>query len=95
VLVRLKDVEGPGVATLKRQRIGGQGTLQLPRLGEPVRAVGATPVQLERTLCGMYRSLGVERGGTVDVFVCKPDPAVTTVGVPDAPATELPPAAKR
>ena len=73
VLVKLKDVEGPGVATLKRQIIGQQGTLQLPQLEKPVRAVGCTPAQLESSVRSLYRSLGVEGGGTVDVFVCAPD----------------------
>lgn len=92
LLVKLRDVEGPGVATVKRQIVGEQGTLQFPRLEKPVTVVGCTPVQLERTVRGLYRSLGVEQGGMVDVFVCAPG---EPVGVAQPPKEQPKPVAPK
>lgn len=70
VLFKLTDVEGPGVLTMKQEVVGGKGTLRLPRLVEPVNALGCTPVQLKSSVRNMYRSTGVDERCDVDVFVC-------------------------
>ena len=80
VLVKLKDVEAPGVATVTRAVVREpSGTITLPRLSKPVPAVGCTPVQLENSVREMYRSLGVGKDGCVDVFVCPAPPSKPAV----------------
>jgi hypothetical protein len=79
VMMVLKDVEGPGVATVKQARIGPSGELILPRIEKPVPALGCTPVELRQTVEGLYRSIGMTSGGLVEFYVSEP-PATQSDG---------------
>ena len=70
--VTVRDLEGPGLKTIKTMRVGPDGTIRLPYLDAAVRAQGLTPAQLEKAIREAYRGEKVLEQARVHVAVPAP-----------------------
>jgi protein involved in polysaccharide export with SLBB domain len=65
VEIRVNDLEGPGVETVKVARVR-RGQVAVPHVG-PVKAEGLTPEQLESTVVRAYRDASLLDSASVRV----------------------------
>jgi hypothetical protein len=65
--VTVDQLAGPGIEKTNSLRVGGDGTIALPMMIEPLPAAGKTPAQLEQAIAQRYRDASLIANPTVHV----------------------------
>jgi hypothetical protein len=94
--VFMRGADGKGVLTGLTKNIDADGTIRLPNLPKPVKAVGLTPIELHGAIAEAYREAGAPADVPLQIWVtAAPDAApVRFVPAPPSPPP-APPAPDR
>lgn len=68
--VSITDLVGPGVETVKQQRVSESGNISLPLIGQ-IRAEGLTEAELEKVVQQAYRDANLIQNAQVSVIVAE------------------------